>query len=53
VMWWLSIGGKIHSKGLATSEWGGRTNNSYGTRLVREKWKVTLRGEEGLSDSRR
>jgi hypothetical protein len=22
VTWWLSIGGKSHSKGLATSEWG-------------------------------
>jgi hypothetical protein len=31
VMWWLSIGGKSHSKGLAKSEWGGRTVNSYGT----------------------
>jgi hypothetical protein len=24
VTWRLSIGGKSHSKGLATSEWGGR-----------------------------
>jgi hypothetical protein len=28
VTWRLSIGGKIHSKGLATSECGGRTNSS-------------------------
>jgi hypothetical protein len=31
VMWRLSIGGKSHSKGLATNERGVGTDSSYGT----------------------
>jgi hypothetical protein len=49
VMWQLPIGVKVIVRGLATSEWGGRTDNSYGTRLFWER----LDGDDGRSDSRR
>jgi hypothetical protein len=53
VTWRLSIRGKIHIKGISTNERGVGTDNSYGTWLTREKWKVTSSGDNGKSDSRR